>query len=387
MIQMPCAEFSESDNNDTEELKEAIKSGDKETVADLLDSKADLQHCYANGITPLHLAVVHEQLEVVKLLMLRGADPMARTTDECRLSPVDLAHVQNHQEILDALCEEGACLPCERRFTGPGCLLLLLACNAAAFYILQREQGFDSNSTFNVALLVLVSLFLCGLALSNGLDPGAVDPDEVQYLKEWRTSPEVKVTLPRDPTEDEIFVVETSDEEEKEPYRWCRSCNLWRPPGVSHCSECRKCFWRMDHHCWLIGNCVAMRNHRFFTLMVVCGCLAWTSVLVKTLWDFFLEETHRNFLEFEWFDIIAVLFIVWSLLGLAFLVPFSLFHVSALLCNITSKNACGHRRISWTSRRMNGFEEYDQIFCGPLQMRPCQEHRSIHMQPRETTNG
>ncbi|CAK9047785.1 unnamed protein product [Durusdinium trenchii] len=107
----------------------------------------------------------------------------------------------------------------------------------------------------------------------------------------------------------------------------------------------------MDHHCWLIGNCVAMRNHRFFTLMVVCGCLAWTSVLVKTLWDFFLEDVRE----------------VWSLLGLAFLVPFSLFHVSALLCNITSKNACGHRRISWTSRRMNGFEEYDQIFCGPLQ--------------------
>ena len=29
-----------------------------------------------------------------------------------------------------------------------------------------------------------------------------------------------------------------------------------------------------------------------------------------------------------------------------------LFHVSALLCNVTSKNACGHRRISWESRRM-----------------------------------
>ncbi len=69
--------------------------------------------------------------------------------------------------------------------------------------------------------------------------------------------------------------------------------------------DARRCFWRMDHHCWMIGdliidislkflnhnevewlngnwmvtcnlldvfffkgNCVAMRNHRFFTLMV-----------------------------------------------------------------------------------------------------------------------
>ena len=28
-----------------------------------------------------------------------------------------------------------------------------------------------------------------------------------------------------------------------------------------------------------------------------------------------------------------------------------LFHVSALMCNITSKNSCGHRRLNWQQRR------------------------------------
>ena len=37
-------------------------------------------------------AVLHEQLEVVKLLMQRSADPLARTTDECKLSPRAAVH-------------------------------------------------------------------------------------------------------------------------------------------------------------------------------------------------------------------------------------------------------------------------------------------------------
>lgn len=80
-----------------------------------------------------------------------------------------------------------------------------------------------------------------------------------------------------------------------------------------------------------------------------------------------LQETRRSFLEFHFTDLLSVAFLAWSMLGLSFLVPFSLFHVSALLCNVTSKNACGHRRISLQSRRMNLLAEYNQIFCGPLQ--------------------
>ena len=64
-----------------------------------------------------------------------------------------------------------------------------------------------------------------------------------------------------------------------------------------------------------------------------------------------------------------------------------LFHVSALMCNITSKNSCGHRRLNWQQRRgglspqvlmvlvfvpkrlipgVNGLTEYGEIFCGPM---------------------
>lgn len=45
-----------------------------------------------------------------------------------------------------------------------------------------------------------------------------------------------------------------------------------------------------------------------------------------------------------------------------------IFHVSALICNITSKNACGHRRLSWQKRRINDLSESGEIFCGPMSL-------------------
>eukprot|EP00435_Cladocopium_sp_Y103_P002627 s2631_g1.t1 len=104
---------SETFTDTPEELKEAIKRGDIEKPG----------------------AVLHEQLDVVKLLMQRSADPLARTTDECKLSPIDLAHVQNQQEILDSLCAEKPLMPIQRRFALKRCVSSCVSsCQAPMFF-------------------------------------------------------------------------------------------------------------------------------------------------------------------------------------------------------------------------------------------------------------
>lgn len=44
----------------------------------------------------------------------------------------------------------------------------------------------------------------------------------------------------------------------------CPDCKTIRTSRSRHCSVCRCCVERFDHHCPWINNCVGLRNHNFF---------------------------------------------------------------------------------------------------------------------------
>ncbi|RHZ70509.1 Eukaryotic peptide chain release factor GTP-binding subunit [Aspergillus turcosus] len=77
------------------------------------------------------------------------------------------------------------------------------------------------------------------------------------------------------PTNDWVMVkLATSDVAAMDvPVKYCKTCNIWRPPRCYHCRVCDNCIETLDHHCVWLNNCVGRRNYRYFFAFVSSATL------------------------------------------------------------------------------------------------------------------
>lgn len=78
------------------------------------------------------------------------------------------------------------------------------------------------------------------------------------------------------------------------PTKYCKSCNIWRPPRTHHCRICDACMETQDHHCVWLNNCVGRRNYRFFFTYVSFASLLALLLLAFTLIHVALYADHHN---------------------------------------------------------------------------------------------
>ncbi|KAI4346531.1 hypothetical protein L6164_007420 [Bauhinia variegata] len=153
--------------------------------------------------------------------------------------------------------------------------LLLIIVPIIIFCVFVARHLRHEFSSYNAgyAILVVAVLFtihvLVLLFLTSSRDPGIIPrnshPPEEEIRYESSVSGDGGKNTPslQFPRMKEVMVNGL-------PVRvkYCDTCMLYRPPRCSHCSICNNCVERFDHHCPWVGQCVGLRNYRYFFLFV-----------------------------------------------------------------------------------------------------------------------
>lgn len=81
------------------------------------------------------------------------------------------------------------------------------------------------------------------------------------------------------------------------PTKYCKTCNIWRPPRCHHCRICDNCIETQDHHCVWVNNCIGRRNYRYFftfvTTLTLLGLYLFGVSLAQVL--VYMNQQHISF--------------------------------------------------------------------------------------------
>ena len=76
--------------------------------------------------------------------------------------------------------------------------------------------------------------------------------------------------------------------------RFCKKCHVSKPDRTHHCSTCKRCVIKMDHHCPWLSTCLGLRNYKAFVLFLIYTSLFCWVCFANTAWWMWKELFEQS---------------------------------------------------------------------------------------------
>lgn len=168
---------------------------------------------------------------------------------------------ENYEVSLQSLSEYHQCWWVRSDGCGVVCSWITILLHMFALYTQVRYVLTPWQGTY-ISVWSIVYLFLCTMAC-------------LSHIQCQFTQPGIVPKNLNAPTE----LLELNPKKYGNKQRPCRHCQIIKPKEAHHCSTCKRCIIRMDHHCPWINNCVGALNQKYFLLFLFYTCLCSTFCL------------------------------------------------------------------------------------------------------------
>ncbi|XP_016433032.1 putative protein S-acyltransferase 6 [Nicotiana tabacum] len=139
-----------------------------------------------------------------------------------------------------------------------GLLLTIVSISLSSWvFAIYVAKDISKHSSIIVSFCVLLTLIvLANLTMVSVIDPGIIPRNNESLSTESTRNGRIRSKR--------VIINEVALK-----LKYCRICNIYRPPRSCHCVICDNCVERFDHHCPWIGQCIGLRNYRLYVLLLV----------------------------------------------------------------------------------------------------------------------